>query len=274
MDINNLNKSQFLLLLLLVIFVTSITTAAVTVTLLDQSPKAGITQTINRVIENTIEKIVPGATTTIVRVKEVPVVVSEGQQIAQAIQKVAPGVVKLAVSGDAGWQSLGSALAVRNDGLFATSLTVLPQNSASTTESTSTAPAVLAVFVGTSTEAIPVKVAARDEKSQVAVLKIDGTTTPSLIIPPWFKSNLLFGQTVVAIGANQTNAPEVSQGIVLSLLNSDTATSFQIIRTNAVTSDTLGGPLVTTTGEVSGLSFAKGYAISTAAIQALIDQIK
>ncbi len=63
MDIKDLDRSQFLLLLLLIILISSITTAVVTVTLLDQSPKAGIVNTVNRVIE----RVVPGATTTIVK---------------------------------------------------------------------------------------------------------------------------------------------------------------------------------------------------------------
>jgi len=63
MDIEELNKFQIVLLTLLVSFVTSIATGIVTVTLLQQAP-SGVTETINHVVERTIETIVPSATST------------------------------------------------------------------------------------------------------------------------------------------------------------------------------------------------------------------
>lgn len=57
MDIQDLNKSQLILLALLISFVTSIASAIATVSLMEQVP-APVTQTINRVIQNTIEKVV------------------------------------------------------------------------------------------------------------------------------------------------------------------------------------------------------------------------
>ncbi len=58
MDIEELNKFQIVLLVLLVSFVTSIATGIVTVTLLAQAPPA-VTETINHVVERTIETIIP-----------------------------------------------------------------------------------------------------------------------------------------------------------------------------------------------------------------------
>ncbi len=51
---NELSKQQLILLALLVSFVTSMATGIVTVSLMDQAPK-GVTQTINQVIERTIQ---------------------------------------------------------------------------------------------------------------------------------------------------------------------------------------------------------------------------
>lgn len=56
MDIKDLNKTQLILLTLLITFVVSIATGIVTVTLMNQMPKSA-TQTINNVIQKTIEKV-------------------------------------------------------------------------------------------------------------------------------------------------------------------------------------------------------------------------
>ncbi len=56
MDINELNKTQLVLLTLLITFVVSIATGIVTVSLMQRAPKA-VPQLVNNVIERTIEKV-------------------------------------------------------------------------------------------------------------------------------------------------------------------------------------------------------------------------
>lgn len=56
MDIEDLNKTQLLLLTLLVNFVTAIATAVLTVSLLDDTSPT-ITQTVNRIVERTVETV-------------------------------------------------------------------------------------------------------------------------------------------------------------------------------------------------------------------------
>jgi S1-C subfamily serine protease len=95
MDMEELNKSQIVMLTLLVSFVTSIATGIVTVSLMDQAPPT-VTQTINRVVERTVERVVPQETqTATVITKERTVVVKESELIAQAVDRASPSFVSI-----------------------------------------------------------------------------------------------------------------------------------------------------------------------------------
>lgn len=86
MDIEELTKFQIVLLVLLVSFVTSIATGIVTVSLLSQAP-SGVTQTINQVVERTIQTIVPSDSPAPSNTKETTVVVKEDDLITDSISK-------------------------------------------------------------------------------------------------------------------------------------------------------------------------------------------
>lgn len=95
MSIEELTKTQIILLTLLVSFITSIATGIVTVSLLEQAPPA-LTQTVNRVVERTVERIVPtqvAGTNTNTVTKETTVVVKDEDLITGSIEKTTPSVV-------------------------------------------------------------------------------------------------------------------------------------------------------------------------------------
>src|ERR1700722_9823557 len=109
MDIEKLTKSQIVLLTLLISFVTSIATGIVTVSLMQQAPPA-IAETVNRVIENTIETV---ATSTkaqpaaVVTTQQKTVIVNEADLIAQAVKQASPSVVAIYGADSAQPQFLG-----------------------------------------------------------------------------------------------------------------------------------------------------------------------
>jgi hypothetical protein len=88
-EIQDLNKTQLILLAILLSFVTSIATGIVTVTLMQQAPQ-GVTQTINRVVQHTIEKVAPE---TVGKVQTV--VVKEDDLVVDAIKRTRANIVYL-----------------------------------------------------------------------------------------------------------------------------------------------------------------------------------
>ncbi len=85
----HLTRQQIILLALLVSFVSSIATGIVTVSLLDQNSPA-VTQTINRVVEKTIQTVSPGTTT----MKET-IVVREDEAVTNAIAKAGKSIARI-----------------------------------------------------------------------------------------------------------------------------------------------------------------------------------
>ena len=127
MEIEELNKSQIVLLTLLVSFVTSIATGIVTVSLMQQAPPA-IAQTVNRVIERTVEKMVPqsqGAAAASVVTQEKTIVVKESDLIPQAVAKATPSVTRLYASTKDDAAFLGFAVVIGSDGMLVTDIDAL-----------------------------------------------------------------------------------------------------------------------------------------------------
>jgi len=261
MDINDLNKTQFLLVILLVMLVTSITTATVTVTLMDQSPKASMVNTINRVVE----RVVPGATTTIVKIiKEEPTVINEGEQIVRVAEAVSQVVVKLDRKTEEGNKLLGTGFIVRPD-LVATALSNLPEEAKE-------------IIISQNNLSLSGEVIKRDQDNSIAFIKLSATNTLPVINLIYSQNLPTNGQTGIALAFSDSNSPEVMTGIVFGVVNTKstttaTATS-DIIRIGAVVGDAIGGPVFNTKGELIGIGISRGYALAASALRLLIDQIK
>ncbi len=118
MDIKELNKTQLILLAILLSFVTSIATGITTVTLMQQAP-VSFTAPINRVVQQTIEKIqqVEGKTTV------QTIIVKEEDLVVDAIAKNKSAIFFINkeiqdIDGKTIEVSAGRGFAVSNDGII------------------------------------------------------------------------------------------------------------------------------------------------------------
>lgn len=126
MDIKDLNKSQLILLAVLLSFVTSIATGITTVTLMQQAP-ASFTVPVNRVIQQTIEKIqqVEGKTTVqTVIVKEEDLVVDAIAKNITAVFTVSKEILDL--EGKTIEVSAGRGFGISTDGIVVVDGNLIP----------------------------------------------------------------------------------------------------------------------------------------------------
>ncbi len=264
-----LTKQQIVLVTLLVSFVTSIATGIVTVALMDQAPP-GVTQTINRVVEKTIEKVVPGPTQQATVVTRETVVVKEDDLVVSAIDKNTKSMVSIfVVRGATGAEDvifLGNGLFVSKDGLIATDASiVMPVLD----ESGNPIPqSIKATFPDGVSHVLTL--ASSDKVTGLSILKpeVSDKTKAPQVTPATLSSAgtaLKLGQTIIALGGEKVS---VETGIVSNLsafdgsAASETATStpatskggHQIIKTDIRTvGKTHGAILVNLSGEVVGI---------------------
>jgi hypothetical protein len=118
MDVKELNKSQLILLAILLSFVTSIATGITTVTLMQQAP-ASVTVPINRVVRQTVEKIVPvpgKETVQTVVIKEEDLVVDAIAKNESAVFSITKEVLDL--EGKTVEVSAGRGFVISNEGII------------------------------------------------------------------------------------------------------------------------------------------------------------
>lgn len=261
-----LTKTQVLLLTLLITFVTSIATGIVTVTLLEKAPP-GITQTINRVVEHTIERIVPTETGKATVVTE-RVVIKEEDLIVKAVEENIKSIIELrGMNTDGVEQHFGLGFLVSADGLAVTAKGVIegvPPESLS------------ALYNG---KHLGVQVLSQDLSNDFAILKVSppqnenkdssATTTDSkktadkfIFTPVSFSDSnqIKLGQTAIFLGG--IKGTTVVTGIVSDLITETKTnevtkkeeTYLRAIKTSvSLSRNSAGTPLITMEGAVAGV---------------------
>lgn len=254
----NLTKHQIVLLTLLVSFITSIATGIVTVALMNQAP-VGITQTINRVVEHTIEKVIATSTSsTNQSVVRETVVVNTEDEIVNAINKNANSVVRIyrnttdpsANSNAMIFVGLGTA--VTSDGIIATDNSLIADGGN--------------YFLMSEDGSLHDLVVLRSQSSEsIALLKLKSADKAVPVSPVALAaSDLKLGQSVVYVGGETKNT--VATGIVASLGTKDvgiasstaSTTPQQSVVTSVQTTITganliSGGLLLNLSGELVGI---------------------
>lgn len=191
----HLTKQQIVLLALLVSFVSSIASGIVTVSLMDQA-SPGVTQTINRVVEKTIQTVAPSATTT----KET-VIIKEDEAITSSIVKASKAIVRLY----SGSQFIGIGILLSSSGKIAAYTDGVYEND------------LTALLDGGNI--VPITYSYRDPATGISIFQAEQSTNPKdervyASADLADSSALKLGQSVVLIGGRQDVS--VATGIISS----------------------------------------------------------
>ncbi|MFA6430755.1 MAG: serine protease [Candidatus Paceibacterota bacterium] len=248
----DLTKQQIILLTLFVSFVTSIATGIVTVSLMGQAP-TGVIQTINKVIERTVEKAVPSPAATTTIVKET-VVVSTDDLVVSAIDQNVKTTLRIFRTNSDPTTSTDSmvfvslGIVISEDGIIATDRSLVSESGKYFTTLSDGKLRNLSILRSMDGEQIALLKVNLEDKESVKFHKAAITNN----------SDLKLGQTVIYIGGESKST--VSTGIISGLGTKDdsNATStnpiITSIETNISSASLISGAtLVNLSGEVIGV---------------------
>jgi len=238
----DLTKHQLILIVLLVTFVTSIATGIITFTLLSEAP-VEVTQTINRVVEKTIERVVtePGKPDKIVTT----VIVNEEDRLLESIAKNEKSIVRLKTTGSDGSEIFtGLGLVVSNEGVIVADL-----------RSYNLASSFAILF--SDGKIYPSGKIFTDKENGLIFIKVN---VPQNENPkPTFYSavfgdsdGLKIGQSLVVISGRDSNAASIGRVFQLKY-GEDKVSVSNIFSDIKVSKNHLGSPALNLSGEVIGL---------------------
>ncbi len=224
----DLSKTQTILLCLLVSFVTSIGTGIITVSLLQEAP-AGVSQTIYQVVERTVEKVTPQVSNNSGKqVTETTVVVKEEDLVIDAIKRNSKSLVRIYQATPVGAQGqppiIALGIVVAADG------TILTDKQAVTPDRS-----YEATFADG--KQFPLKLVSTDDKTNAVYLQaLSGTGytfSPAVL---GNSDTIQLGQTIIALGGGTSNQVSIGRASFVGVANSATATSTRTV--TSIESDT------------------------------------
>ena len=239
---HELNKNQMVLLVLLVSFVTSIATGIITTTLLQEAPP-GVTQVINRVVQQTIEKVTPDTSGKTGGIKEVTVIVNEEDLVISAISKNIKSIVRIRdnslVDGNPIFYGMG--FLISKEGLIVSS----------NRDILNTASTFTATF--SDSTSFPMKVAGVDAVNNLVFFQIIKDPKLNISVSPVILSTSVpqLGQSVIALDGEVKDS--VSIGRVISVMLSDKKEPISIETNIETTPKLYGGPITNLSGEIMGI---------------------
>ena len=246
----DLNKNQIVLLTILISFVVSIGTGIITFSLISEAP-VEITQTINRVVEKTIETVVQEKGGEVI--KEVTVVVKEEDLVIDSIKKTSKNVVRIHYDSVGGPIFFGLGLLVSSDGLVVTHSKDFSTN------------LKYRVFLSDQSEVLA-------SSSYIAgqglvFIKLEGSAAsgedlPALTPATLGDSKILgLGQTVIGIAGDSRDV--VSVGRISELIKDTEGLEVKLINTDiSLKINGIGGPLINLSGEIVG--FQTSFSVNNA----------
>ncbi|HZS42769.1 MAG TPA: S1C family serine protease [Candidatus Paceibacterota bacterium] len=247
-----LTKTQIVLLTLLVSFVTSIATGIVTVALVDQSSQ-GVGQTIQTVVEKTIETVIPGTKATSTDTVKVattggngqPPTLSESDLMVSAVSKNTPSLVRIKqINTEPAYTFVGLGVVISPKGLIIADKGLFESVNAN----------YVAVFPDGKT-ATMTRATLNASTTSVGIFSIGTSTSEKLSVPVFGDSTKLsLGQKVLTVSGSSKNI--VIDGIISSLDKSDGGQNY--IKPDFSVSDlAYGSILINLNGEIIGLKVGK-----------------
>lgn len=267
----DLTKTQIILLTLLVSFVTSIATGIITASLLAEAPLS-VTQTINRVVERTIEKVIPTgpSNTTNTTVKEVTVV-KEEDAIISSINASTKSVVRiqspLAPDGTKAFYALGAI--VSKSGLVVSDKRDIIAGGLYTI-----------VFADNST--LTASVAYVSDTDNLAIFKINPDASHQAGFSPLVLStnDLKLGQSVIAVEGREKNTvgvgrvTEVNTRTEKDSKDADIRVVYSVSTDLDATSEIQGSLLLNLSGELVGIKSSNNDLIVPAHVYTSVTPMK